>query len=37
MIKLGDMLYNDIENNEYLHELYRRVVQEYSFSLFNEN
>ena len=37
MIKLGDMLYNDIENNEYLHELYRRVVEEYSFSLFNEN
>ena len=29
-VKLGDILYSDIENNDYLNELYKNILYNYA-------
>ena len=33
MVKLGEVLFNNIEDNEYLHELFKKITSEYSMRL----
>lgn len=37
MIKIGDLLFNEIESNEYLHTLFNRVTENYSYLLIDRN
>lgn len=37
MIKVGERLFNNLDSNEYLHELFRKISCDYSNLLLNKN